>query len=335
MPTDKEPANGVLEDFRIAFLDCWQRLPNKGFFFLLLAVWLALFHFLGNTTLGYIYYDRTPSLYRWMLDAYDPAGNYLQSDDGHGVIIPFVVLALFWWKRKELLAQPLQTWPAGLWLFGLALALHIFGYIGQQPKASVLALFLGIYGLMGLAWGPAFLKASFFPFFLFAFCVPLGMQGRFISFPLRKLVCQLVAFVANGFLAIDVQRDGTALINAEGHYQYEIAAACSGLRSLLATLALSMVYAFVSFSKWWKRLVLIASAFPLAVIGNLVRMLTIIIAAEIGGQKWGNYLHEGGPGGIFSLMPYVPAFAGLLLIGHWLREREPGPPTLVLKTETA
>jgi len=96
-----------------------------------------------------------------------------------------------------------------------------------------------------------------------------------------------------------------------------------------------MIYAFVSFPKWWKRLVLIASAFPLAVIGNLVRMLTIIIAAEIGGQNWGNYLHEGGPGGVFSLMPYVPAFAGLLLIGHWLREREPGQPALVLKTETA
>lgn len=335
MPIDQPSPNGILEDFRLEFLDCWHRLPNKGFFLILLAAWLALFQFLGNATLGYIYYDRTPSLYRWMLDAYEPAGHYLQSDDGHGVIIPFVVLGLLWWKRKELLAQPIRIWPPGLWLFGFALLLHFAGYMGQQPKASVLALFIGIYGLMGLAWGPDFLRASFFPFFLFAFCVPLGMQGRFISFPLRKLVCQLVAFVANGILAIDVQRDGTALINADAHYQYEIAAACSGLRSLLATLALSMIYAFVSFPKWWKRLLLIASAFPLAVIGNLIRMLTIIIAAEIGGQSWGNYLHEGGPGGVFSLIPYVPAFAGLLLLGRWLRERGPGQPDLILKAETA
>ena len=128
-----------------------------------------------------------------------------------------------------MLAQPLRIWPPGLWLVGLALVLHIAGYMGQQPKASILALFIGIYGLMGLAWGPAFLRKSFFPFFLFAFCVPLGMQARFISFPLRKLVCQLVAFVANGVFAIDVQRDGTALINADAHYQYEVAAACSGI----------------------------------------------------------------------------------------------------------
>jgi len=246
-----------------------------------------------------------------------------------------VVLGLFWWKREKLQAQPLRTWWPGLTILGSALVLHMAGYMGQQPKVSVLAFFIGIYGLTGLAWGPAWLRTSFFPFFLFAFCVPLGQQAQIISFPLRKLVCQLVALVANGLLAIDVERDGTALINVSGHYQYEVAAACSGMRSLLATLALSMIYAFVSFPTWWKRLVLVAAAIPLAVIGNLVRMLTIIIAAEIGGQSWGNTIHEGGPGGIYSLLPYVPAFGGLLLIGHWLRDRQPEPSSLTLQPRTA
>ena len=30
------------------------------------------------------------------------------------LLIPFVVLALFWWKRKELLAQPLGLWWPGI-----------------------------------------------------------------------------------------------------------------------------------------------------------------------------------------------------------------------------
>ena len=50
---EKQPANGILEDFRMEFMDCWQRLPNKGLFLVLLVAWLALFHFLGNATLGY------------------------------------------------------------------------------------------------------------------------------------------------------------------------------------------------------------------------------------------------------------------------------------------
>ena len=65
---------------------------------------------------------------------------------------------------------------------------------------------------------------------------------------------------------------------------------------------------------------MIASAIPLAILGNIVRMMTIIIAAEIWGQEAGNRVHEGGPFGIYSLLPYAAAFAGLLVLGRLLRE---------------
>src|ERR1044071_1568119 len=102
---DKDPSNGVLEEFRIEFLACWQRLPNKGFFLGLLAAWLALFHFLGNSTLGYI---PTPSLLVWMYRLFSGGGQkLLDSDEAHSLVVPFVVLALFWYKRRELLSLEL------------------------------------------------------------------------------------------------------------------------------------------------------------------------------------------------------------------------------------
>jgi exosortase len=311
-----QPENGILEDFCIQFQESWQRLPNKGLFFVLLAAWLALFHFLGNATLGYI---STPSLLQWMYLAYggaDPGG----TDDSHGKFIPFVVLALFWWKRKQLLAHKLDLWWPGLLLVGLALGLHVAGYMVQQPRISIVALFAGIYGLMGLAWGRQWLRDSFFPFCLFAFCIPIGWSAVSITFPLRLLVCRLVEFISGFILQIDIRRDGTALIDPTGHYQYDVAAACSGIRSLFATGAVAIIYAMLSFQHWWKRGVLIISAVPLAILGNTLRMLTIVIAAEIWGQEGGAYVHEGGPFGVLSLLPYVAAFAGLLLLGHWLRE---------------
>src|SRR5712691_11225308 len=102
-----QPSDGILEEFRIEFLKCWQRLPNKGFFFVLLMAWLALFQYIGNSTLGYVL---TSSLLRWMYNAYNPEVEHPIADDGHGLLVPFVVLALFWWKRKELMALPLNTW---------------------------------------------------------------------------------------------------------------------------------------------------------------------------------------------------------------------------------
>jgi exosortase len=297
-------------------IGCWHRLPNKGFFFALLAAWVALFQFLGNSTFGYL---NSPSIFRWMLMSY--TNNPVSSDDAYVNVIPFLVIGLFWWKRRELLGLPLKIWPPALGFVVLGLVLHIAGYLIQEPRVSIIAFFVGIYGLMGLAWGPEWLRKSLFPFFLFIFCVPLSVVLLPITFPLRLLVTQLVQWVAHYLLGIGVMRAGTALFDPSGSYQYDVAAACSGIRSLVAIFLLATVYGFMTFRSPWKRLLLMALAFPLSVLGNLFRMLCIIVAAEMGGQSAGNYVHEGGPLGIISLLPYIPAILGLLLAGRWLEKK--------------
>jgi len=321
MPATNEQATiGILDEFQTELVDCWRRLPNKGLFFALFGAWLALFQFLGNPTLGYI---NSPSLFRWTLNAYNPNGDYLESDDGHGILVPFVVLALFWWKRKQLLSLPLRGWWPGMLMLGAAALLHIFGFLIQQPRISLIAFFMGIYGLMGMAWGREWLRASFFPFFLFIFCLPVSGYLQPITFQLRLLASRIVELVCHGVFGISVLRQGTALADPTGHYQYDIAAACSGIRSLIATTGLAMIFALVSIRTWWKRAALIASAIPLAIICNVVRLLTIVIAAEFGGQAAGSYVHDGGPLGILSLLPYVPAFIGLFWLENRLRKGEP------------
>lgn len=329
---DNRSGNGILEEIRIDFCDCWQKLPNKAFFFGLLIAWLALFQFAGNSTLGYV---RTHSLFHWMFTSYNPpvpdalkeAEVPPEAGDAHGNLVPFVVLALLWWKRKELMAAGLKTWSPGMVLVFTGLVFHLLGYAVQQPRISIVGLFTGIYGLMGLAWGPGWLRHSFFPYFLFVFAVPLGSLAEPITFRLRVLVAQLVEVISHYVLSIEVLREGTKLMDPTGHYEYEVAAACSGIRSLIATVGLGVILGFVSFRQWWKRLVMISSAFPLAVLGNLIRMLTIVIAAELGGQEWGKQVHNGGPGGIFSLLPYVPAFIGLLMLERYLLGPRPAKAT--------
>jgi exosortase len=297
-------------------VDCWQRLPNKAFFFVLLAAWLALFQFLGNSILGYVH---TSSLFGWLNEAYNSPGSV--EDAGHGNFIPFLVVGIFWWKRRELLALPLQIWWPGILILTAAAVLHIVGFLVQQPLLSVVALFAGIYSLMGLAWGRAWLRHSAYPFFLFVFSIPLASHLNFILFPLRLLVCWLVEMVAH-LIGIGVIRNGTQLLDPSGNYGYDVVAACGGMRSLIAIFLLATVYGFGIFDSPGKRIFLMATALPFAVLGNMVRLLFIIIAAEMGGQKWGDYVHEGGPAGIISLLPYVPGIIGLLFVGHWLEKHE-------------
>lgn len=313
----KHAGVGILEEFRIEFLESWHRLPNKGFFFVLLAGWLALFHFLGNSTFGYI---DTRSLLYWMYNAYNPKEENPTSDDGHGNLIPFIVLGLFYWKRKELLALELRTWWPGLILVAAGLAIHIVGYVVQQGRLSVIGLFVGLYGLMGVAWGPGLLRAGFFPYFLFIFSVPFGSLGQVVTSPLRILVATIVTKTAHLGFAPDLIQQGTQLYDAQNSFHYDIAPACSGIRSLVSLLALTTIYGFLSFKSLWRRGVMVAAAFPLAVVGNVMRILFTVVVAEAFGQEAGKVVEQK-----FGFITFAVAIGLVLLLGKWLREPRPAP----------
>lgn len=333
MDTDKNKFGGSLielctssiSELCVEFKRCWIALPNKAIFFVLLAAWLLMFNFLGNCSYGYV---ETNSLEYWLYNAY----MHSTMTEDHGLLIPFVVLVLFWFRRKPLLALKHEIWPPALVLLGFCLLLHLVGYRIQQQRLSVLGFFGGMYALMGLAWGRAFLKASFFPYFLFSFCMPLGALAEPVTFPMRLLVTQIVSVISH-VMGMDVIREGTQLFNSSHTYSYEVAAACSGLRSVIAIFCISVIYAFMNFEGLGKRLLLVVAAFPLAIIGNVIRMMSIVVAAEVSGQEFGNFVHENS---IISLTPYVPAIFGVMAIGHWLREdpKGPKPPTVDLEAKT-
>jgi exosortase len=314
------PTNiGFLAEFQDELIEAWQRLPNKLFFLVLLAAWLALFHILGNSILGYV---KTNSLFLWLGHAYRSLED--GNDDAHGKFVPLLVLGLFWWKRHELLALNLRIWLPGLAILAGAMLLHVLGYLVQQPMVSVGAMFLGVYAVMGLAWGPEWLRRSLFPFLLFLFAIPLGQRAEMITFTLRLMVTQIVEFICHSLLSLEVARQGNTLshvdlLNPANNYQYEVAAACSGIRSLVAIGLMATVCAFVFFRTWWKRVILLASAVPLAVAGNVLRLLAIVVAAEIGGRPWGDYVHESS---FFSLLPYVPAILALIWVVNRLEEKK-------------
>lgn len=298
----------------------WRAIPNRVALVILLMGWAALFHWLGNSTLGYV---DSPSLFGWWSWTMENT-----PDEEHAYLMPFVVVALLWSRRDEFLKLDKRAWIPALGVLLLAMLLHTGGYLVQQTRLSVVAFFLGIYGIVGMMVGRSWMAAAIFPFSLFVFCVPLGPGGtEIISFPLRLMATTITAVFSDWVLGIKVIQSGTQLMDAGGTYQYEVAAACSGIRSLTAIVAFSVVYSYISFKTGWRRMLIVASAIPLAVVANVFRLALIVVAAEAFGQDAGNYVHESS---IFGLAPYIPSIGGMLLLGWWLSEdrkkrKEPEP----------
>lgn len=319
MSVDNPKRGSILEEFVREFPTVWKGLPNKGLFAGLFAIWVLLFQFVGNSTFGYV---NTHSLLEWARWAY-----IRHPDDEHGLYIPLVVLVLFWLKRAEFAGVVAKPSFAAFAIILVALAMHTFGYVVQQTRISLAAFFFGLYGLIGLTWGTRVLVKSFFPMCLFAFAIPLGTLAETITFPLRLVATQITTLIASTVLGISVMQQGTQIFDPTGKFSYEVAAACGGLRSLTAILALCTIYGFLNFPSAWKRVVMIGAAFPLALAANVSRLLMIITVAEAFGQKQGEWVHDNG---FFSMLPYVPAIVGILVLGYLLKEKsKQSPPPVV------
>jgi exosortase len=311
-PNSDPGSRGILDEV----VSIWRNTPNRMGLLVLLLVWTALFHWLGNSTLGYV---DTASMFGWW--------NWNVSrapDEEHAYLMPFALIALLWMRRDDLARLEKRVWLPALAILGLALAVHIMGYLVQQTRLSVVAYSLGLLAICGLMLGRRWMLAAVFPFSLLLFSVPMGSgMTEIVSFPLRLVATKITAVFCDYILGIHVIQNGTQLLDAGGTYQYEVAAACSGIRSLTAIVAFSVIYAYVGFSSTWRRIAIVASAVPLAVIANVFRLTFIVIAAEAFGQDAGNFVHENW---FFSTLPYIPAIAGMLALGWWLSEDRKSKP---------
>jgi len=283
-------------------------LPERGFFLSLFVVWMVIFQFLGNSQSIPV---KSPSLFQWMWASW----NVDTLDSSHGKLIIPLVLGLLWWKRKEVMASIKGIWWPALIPLTMSVLIHVAGFINQQTRISLIAFFLGLYSIVGLAWGWKTMKTVFFPFVMFAFCMPLGTFIDPLTAGLRIMSTIITAFITSDLLGVPVVRMGTQLIDASNHYNYDVAAACSGIRSLFGLLAITLVFAMVLYKTYWRRAVMIGFAIPLAVICNTLRLVTIVLAAQSFGHEAGTFVHEW-----FGFVTYAISIAAIMLLTKFMRE---------------
>jgi EpsI family protein len=258
------------------------------------------------------------------------------SETQHGWLILGLSCWLFWRNAR---AEPAAPNPAVPGRASAAMAagvlLHVLGYGMQQTRLSILGALCFLWGVLALAGGRRWGRAAAFPLAFMVFAVPVNLLDT-AGFWLRLWVIGASSALAHA-AGIEVIRNGTQLIAPGGGYHYDVAAACSGVRSLVALTALSLLVGYLNFRTWWLRVLVMALSFPFTYLGNVVRIAAIIFAAQWFGEKAGLAVHEwagflvfvivvglvlAGVSGLRRLFPRMVAPASPVPAPFWVRAVE-------------
>ncbi|WP_175414857.1 exosortase/archaeosortase family protein [Nibricoccus aquaticus] len=272
----------------------------------------AVFHFFGNATRGYI---DTRSLFVWWGTQWFDAASELE----HAPLVVIVAAWLFWRNVREASREEAKGAKVGVdgWALGAmcgGLGLHLAGYAVQQTRVSIVGLLIFAWGVLALAGGRRWAKAAVFPLGFLLLAVPAGfLDALGVGFYLRLGVTESVYQIANA-VGVDVVRNGTQLFAPDGRYQYDVAAACSGIRSLMAIVALALLVAYLNFRSVWARAVVVGASLPGVFLGNLARVLMVVIVGEWRGHEAGETLHAWSGFVVFAVV------LGLLLgLVSWMK----------------
>jgi len=272
---------------------------------------IGVFQFFGNATRGYIPTDSL--FYWWGFQWANPS-----SETEHGWLILGLSLWLFWQnvRREPAAPNPPATGLALAAMLG-GLAVHLLGYAVQQTRISIVGFLLFTGGVLTLTGGRRWGRAAAFPLAFMVFALPLNILDT-AGFWLRMAVIATSHDLAN-LGGISVIRSGTQLFAPDGTYQYDVAAACSGVRSLMALTALSLLVGYLNFRSWGLRLFVLLLSLPFTYVGNVVRITAIIVAGEFLGQDAGMVVHEWA-----GFLVFVIVLGLVLLSVNLLRRWLPG-----------
>lgn len=217
--------------------------------------------------------------YQLMLTAHLPSVfNDPLEDMSYGWYVPIFSLYMLWRERRAILESVGDPSVWGLLVVLPSLFAGFLGIRGSQVRLEIVG-FAGM--LLGLAWtffGRQTMQRVLFPAGFLLFCLPLHTYLDLVTIHLRMLAVSIAYETLCG-CGVEVVRQGTMILSPSGAFSIDVAEPCSGMRSLFAMMALTAGYAYFTQPTWLRRGLLFALSIPIAVAGNVARVLSIVAIA--------------------------------------------------------
>jgi exosortase len=205
----------------------------------------------------------------------------------HGFLVPFIAAFFVYQRWWELRVAPAVPSNAGLLVLGLGLAMLVLGWVGTEYFTMRMSLIVFLTGTVLYLFGWSVLKLLSLPLGYLMLMVPIPyIIYNAVAFPLKIFVTE-VSVATLKILGVVVWHEGNIIMFT--NTVLEVADACSGLRSIMSLLALSVVFAFLTQKGMLKRWIIILSTVPIAVLTNAFRVIVTGFLA----QYWGAQVAEG------------------------------------------
>jgi exosortase len=233
--------------------------------------------------------------------------------------VPPLVGWLVWLRREELSKLSLQGTWRGLIPLGLGLFCYWVGYKADTGYPGFLAVQGVLAGFILLVAGMAWMRILFFAWLFMLFCWPMQPLEDSVASPLRPYTASMAASVLNA-MGVPTVSEGSALQSAPDaasgaqigdKFSLDVDAKCSGINSLFALMMISALLGYVALKRPRSRLILFICSVPLAVAGNIVRLLLLVA----GTLKIGSELAVGRHIGEHQEMSFYHTAAGFAVFG--------------------
>jgi exosortase len=209
---------------------------------------------------------------------------------GHGFFVPLVAGYIVWERRAQLAATPVKTnwWGLAIVIFGGLLS--VVATLGVELFTARLSFVIALTGTVLFLCGTQWIKILSFPLALLLFMIPIpAIIYSALTLRLQMLASELGEILITA-MGIPVLREGNTLRLPS--QTLDIVDACSGIRSLLSLLFLSLVYTYFTDKKVWMRWALLAATIPIAICANGIRVAVTGLLSEINTKLASGAYHE-------------------------------------------
>lgn len=220
--------------------------------------------------IGYCYWDTLAAMAQiwWRSDTY-----------AHGLIVPPISIWLIW--RDRALLNPLRPEPT-FWFIPALIVVIFCWLLGELTSVNSLTQF-SVIGICILATmsvlGLQVSKRLAFPLLFLFFAVPIG------DFLLPRLMEWTADFTVLALKAtgIPVYREGQNFVIPSG--QWSVVEACSGIRYLIASLTIGVLYAYLTYTSLKRRLIFALLSLLVPILANWLRAYLIVLLGHISNNE--------------------------------------------------